>query len=138
MSHQETRQRRLASRPVTLDFMRMMRDCRPPPKSEEGVHVNVYCFDQTYEWVGMQKHGRRRTLEQHDATGMPIEIRHEVYVNSIKVRLPASLGSLSTADVARIAANHGSPYTEDYRNVFEPLRLHTVEEGLSELSDDAL
>ena len=30
-------------------------------------------------------------IEQHDAAGMPIELRHEVYINSIKVRLPASL-----------------------------------------------
>ena len=83
---QETHAGRLASRPVTLEFLRMMRDCRPPPESEEGAHVFAFGFDQTYEWVGMKKHGRRRTLEQHDATGMPIELRHEVYVNSIKVR----------------------------------------------------
>ena len=51
-----------------------------------GRHVFVYGFDQTYEWVGMQKHGRRRTVERHDATGMPIEIVHEVYINSIQVR----------------------------------------------------
>ena len=51
-----------------------------------GRHVIVYGFDQTYEWVGMQKHGRRRTVERHDATGMPIEIVHEVYINSIQVR----------------------------------------------------
>ena len=41
----ETGQRRLASRPVTFGFLRMMRDCRPKPawaRGEHRVHVNVY------------------------------------------------------------------------------------------------
>ena len=48
-------------------------------------HVAVFVADQTYEWVGMQKHGRRRVLQRHDAHGMPIQITNEVYINSIKV-----------------------------------------------------
>jgi hypothetical protein len=34
--------------------------------------------------------------------------------------LPPTLGNLSDADLACIAANHGSPYTEDYNLVFQP------------------
>ena len=81
----ETGQRRLASRPVTLEFLRMMRDCQPAPEWPEGRHVSVYVADQTYQWVGVHKHGRRGTLERHDGQGMPIQIQHEVYINSIKV-----------------------------------------------------
>ena len=72
----------------------------------------------------MKKRGMRKTVERHDASGMPIQIRHEVYVNSIKLHLPASLGTLSAADRARIAANHGSPYTEDYNNCSDRGRRH--------------
>ena len=35
----ESRGRRLASRPTTLKFLRMMRDVRPPPRFEVGGHV---------------------------------------------------------------------------------------------------
>ena len=73
---EEGHQRRIASRPTTFNFLRTMRDCRPPRRWEAARHVQVYVADQTYEWVGMQKHGRRRTLERHDATGMPIVIAH--------------------------------------------------------------
>lgn len=54
------------------------------------------------------------------------------------MHLPASLGNLSDEDRARIAANHGSPYTEDYANVFAPLAPETVKESLLELAADAL
>ena len=119
----ETGQRRLASRPTTLKVLRLMRDVRPTPDWMEGVHVFAYAFDQTYEWVGMQKRGRRQALEHVDGRGMPMKISHEVYINSIKIRLPASLSTLSAADLATIAANHGSPYTEDYNHLFTFLRV---------------
>jgi hypothetical protein len=110
----ESGQRRLASRPTTLKVIRWMRDCRPRPVWDEGLHVSVYGFDQTYEWVGMAKRGRRQAVESVDSTGMPMAITHEVYVNSIKVTLPSAFGTLSPADLQAIASNHGSPYTEDY------------------------
>ena len=100
----------MAWRPLAWQVLRRMRDCRPPPRGGRGRDVNAFCFDQTYEWVGMQKHGRRRTLERVDAAGMPIVIENEVYINSIKINLPETLGTLSAADRQRIAANHGSPW----------------------------
>jgi hypothetical protein len=115
----ESGQARLASRPTILKALRMMRDCRPRP----GRHVFVYGFDQTYEWVGMQKRGRLQAVEHVDAAGMPMQITHEVYINSIQIHLPASLGTLSPADVAAIGANNGSPYTEDYNHLFDFLRV---------------
>ena len=53
-----------------------------------------------------------RRLERIDAAGMPIVIENEVflYINSIKINLPETLGTLSAADRQRIAANHGSPW----------------------------
>ena len=45
---------------------------------ERGVHVDWFCADQTYEWIGMKKRGRRNTVERHGAGGMPVDIRHEV------------------------------------------------------------
>eukprot|EP00966_Prymnesium_polylepis_P054585 1261929-Prymnesium_polylepis.1 len=73
----ETHQRRVASVPVIWSVLRAMRDCEPEASWPRGSHVFVYGADQTYEWVGMQKHGRRRTLERHDATGMPIALANE-------------------------------------------------------------
>ena len=62
---------------------------------ERGRQVAVFVADQTYEWIGMQKRGRRSMVEQHDAFGMPVFIKHEVYINSVHVHLPASIGTLS-------------------------------------------
>jgi hypothetical protein len=52
--------------------------------------VSFYVADQTYEWVGMKKRGRRNTLERLDPAGMPVAIEHEVYINSVKLELPQS------------------------------------------------
>ena len=134
----ESGQRRLASRPTTLKVLRLMRELRPTPEWEEGLHVAVYGFDQTYEWVGMAKRGRRQALESVDSTGMPMAITHEVYVNSIKVVLPSSFGTLSDADLQTIANNHGSPYTEDYSLLYDFLRPQAVSGYLREFADDAL
>ena len=122
----ESGQRRLASRPSTMKALRAMRDVRPLPQWERGVHVFVYGFDQTYEWVGMKKRGRRQAVEGVDARGMPNAITHEVYINSIQIHLPQTLGTLSAADIAAIAANNGSPYTEDYNNLFDFLRVRST------------
>eukprot|EP00966_Prymnesium_polylepis_P273304 6313683-Prymnesium_polylepis.1 len=73
----ESGQRRLASRPSTMKALRAMRDARPQPRWERGAHVFVYGFDQTYEWVGMKKRGRRQAVEGVDARGMPNAITHE-------------------------------------------------------------
>ena len=56
----ESGQRRLASRPTIFKVLRLMRDLRPRPEFDEGEHISVYGFDQTYEWVGMAKRGRRQ------------------------------------------------------------------------------
>lgn len=90
MSEEETRQRRLASRPATLELLRAMRDSRPEMEWAAGRHVMLYAADQTYEWVGMQKRGRRQAMERHDVHGMPMQITHEVYINSVKIVCAAS------------------------------------------------
>ena len=59
-------------------------------------------------------------------------------MNSIKVHLPESLGTLSAADLAKIAQNHGSPYTEDYNLVMAPLAPLTVQASLLEFAADTL
>ena len=138
MHSEETRQRRLAARPTILQFMRMMRDCRPQVEWDKARHVSFYVADQTYEWVGMKKRGARKTLERLDPTGMPVAIEHEVYINSIKLELPSSLGTLSEADQQAIAANNGSPYTEDFNLVFVPLQPAAVSASLVWLVQDAL
>ena len=135
---EESRSRRLASRPTTMRFMRLMHDCRPKVEWDVGRHVCFYVADQTYEWVGMKKRGARKTLERLGPTGMPVAIEHEVYINSIKLQLPYSLGTLSAADLAAVAHNKGSPYTEDYNLVFVPLQPVAVMGSLVVLSRDAL
>ena len=97
-------QRRIGSTPIAWESLRLMRDCEPQPAWARGKHVRRVCahlrpcplallavvcdvspvmgrcsgFDQTYEWVGMQKHGQRSVMERVDAQGMPIQIKHEV------------------------------------------------------------
>jgi hypothetical protein len=58
--------------------------------------------------------------------------------NIISVSLPASLGTLSDAALDAIAANSGSPYTEDFHNVLDPLEPSEVDNSLRELASDAL
>lgn len=83
----ETSQRRIAySRPTILAVLRKMSELRPQPVWRLNSDINVFCADQTYEWVGMKKRGRQQQIERVDHQGMPIEIQHMVYVNSIKVR----------------------------------------------------
>ena len=132
----EGRQRRLASRPTTLQFLRLMHDCRPQPEWMQNPHVAVFAADQTYEWIGMQKRGRRQSLERVDGQGMPVEIRHEVYVNSIRVAVPFGLGQLSPADRAAISANYGSAYTKPYNVILQPLRPINVRRSLVEFAQD--
>ena len=134
----ETQQARQASAPSTWAFMRLMLKVQPKPSWTQGRHVNLYVADQTYEWVGMKKRGRRQALQRHDAHGMPVGIEHVVYINSIKVHLPSSLGDLSLADIQAIQANNGSPYTEDYNQILDPLQPRLVEGYLSEFSADVL
>lgn len=122
----ETRQRRLASKPFVTKVLNMMHDCAPKPDWLMSTHIHAFAFDQTYEWVGMKKRGHRQTVEQVDARGLPMSITHEVYVNSIKIALPASIGNLSLADQLAIAANNGSPYTEDYNYLFGFLQVSAI------------
>ena len=100
----ETRQRRIASRPTTLNVLRLMKEHRPQPKWKQGPHVKVFGFDQTYQWVGMKKRGRRQAVEHLDGAGLPSQINHEVYINSIHVPLPATLGTLSQVCIAHAHA----------------------------------
>ena len=60
-----------------------MRVHKPAAPWERGRQVAVFVADQTYQWIGMQKRGRRSMVEQHDAFGMPVFIKHEVYINSV-------------------------------------------------------
>ena len=138
MHHVESGQRRLASRPTTFKVLRMMRDLRPEPEWQRGLHVSGFVFDQTYEWVGMAKRGRRQAVECVDAAGMPMAITHEVYVNSIQLRLPAAIATLSPVDLQVIAANHGSPYTEDYNLLYGFLSPRAVQGYMEEFAADAL
>ena len=57
-------------------------------RSHRNEQVELYGFDQTYQWIGMQKRGRMQAKERHDAQGMPISIEHAVYINSVRVSTP--------------------------------------------------
>ena len=69
-------------------------------------------------------------------------ITHEVYVNSVQVHVQLyhrlSGHTLSPAALAAISANHGSPYTEDYHLVLNPLEPSTVDGYLRDFYTDAL
>ena len=114
-----------------------MRDERPEPSWKPNRRVAVYAADQTYEWVGVKKRGRRQSVERVDAAGLPMEIAHEVYINSITVPVPSACGHLSDGDLACIRANHGSAYTEPFNNALLPLRPAAVKQSLVEFAQDA-
>lgn len=110
--------------------------CRPKPVWKRGKHIKCFAYDQTYQWVGVRKRGRRQSVERLDASGMPMEIKHMVYINSMEVMLPDGLGNLSAQDLSRIAANHGSAYTEPYNNILLPLQPATIELSLIDFARD--
>ena len=85
-----------------MRVLRMMNQLRPKPEWQRGAHVKVFGFDQTYQWVGMKKRGRRQAVERLDAAGLPMQITHEVYINSIDVALPSRLGTLSQVCICRM------------------------------------
>lgn len=114
-----------------------MRDVRPRPDWKENKRIAVRAADQTYEWVGVKKRGRRQSVETVDGAGLPMEISHEVYINSINVPVPESCGRLSDADVHRIRLNYGSAYTEPFNNILEPLRPTVVKQSLVDFCKDA-
>ena len=132
----ETNQRRIASKPTVRRVLKMMMERKPRPIWKQGVHVKCFGYDQTYQWIGVKKRGRRQSVERVDSAGMPLEIKHMVYINSIDVALPQRLGSLSAADLQRIAANHGSAYTEPYNNILVPLLPDNVELSLVDFVRD--
>jgi hypothetical protein len=62
----ESRGARMASQPTTFKFLRMMRAVQPPTYWTRGRHVSLYIADQTYEWIGMKKRGRRQAVSLQD------------------------------------------------------------------------
>ena len=132
----ETRQRRLASKPTVSRVLKLMMQHKPRPVWKQGVHVKCFAYDQTYQWIGVKKRGHRKSVERLDSAGMPLEIKHMVYINSISVALPDSLGTLSASDLQLIQANHGSAYTEPYNNILIPLHPDAVERSLIDFARD--
>ena len=91
--------------------------------------VAVFGADQTYAWQGMSKTAKNhRAVERVDASGMPIQIKHLVYVNCVQVLLPHDFPSLNGIDLLQIA-QHG-PYTEPYANLYAPLNPTRVQHDL--------
>ena len=58
--------------------------------------MSFFVADQTYEWVGMKKRGRRSTVERHDGRGMPVEIKHEVYPSFVSVEYNSNTIKIQT------------------------------------------
>ena len=91
--------------------------------------VAVFGADQTYAWQGMSKTAKHhRAVERLDAAGVPIEIKHLVYVNCVQVLLPHNFPALNGIELLQIAL-HG-PYTEPYANLYAPLNPARVQQDL--------
>ena len=90
IQHNETKQRRIASKPTVKRVLKLMMKHKPKPVWKQGLHVKCFAYDQTYQWIGVKKRGCRQSVERLDSTGMPIEIKHMVYINSVSVALPDS------------------------------------------------
>ena len=65
-----------------------------------------------------------------------MQISHEVYINAIKIAIPAALGQLTAVSLAKLERNNGSAYTEDYNVCLSMLTLRRVEDTLLEFADD--
>ena len=117
----------MASRPTV---QRLLEACAKLQIVPFPLHrsVAVYGADQTYAWQGMSKTAKNhRAVERVDAAGVPIEIKHLVYVNCVQVLLPHSFPALNAIDILQIT-QHG-PYTEPYSNLDAPLDPARVLQG---------
>ena len=72
--------------------------------------------------------------ERVDETGMPLQIRSEVYVNMVIGLVPYTLCDFDQDELAEIKEK--GAYTRDFANVFPPLRPARVQRDLRELQDD--
>ena len=123
--------RYVASRPRCLELLHEMRRVEPQPAWIASPNVFVFAADQTYCWQGCQKRGRaRQGAERTDSTGMPLIIRSEVYVNSVRFHVPFKLCDLSRGELAELEQG---PYTKAWEAVLPALQPRAVERGELEL-----
>ena len=146
-------ERSVASRPSCLVLLEEMRRTEPVPEWTESPHVFVNGSDQTYCWQGIkggklggrgkQKAGGAQAsvgartrlshaafvcAERTSASGMPMAIRSEVYVNSVSCKVPYTLCDLNKreADAMRMSG----PYTLPFENILPALEPRQVREKL--------
>jgi hypothetical protein len=116
----EQEDRRIASRSHCILLLKEMHRLEPRPQWLPHEHVFVLAADQTYCWQGCKKRGgRRHGAERVDATGMPVRIRSEVYVNSLCAPVPFALCDFTAAELA-LVQQHG-PYTGDFAAILPEL-----------------
>jgi hypothetical protein len=111
-----------------------MRRVEPQPAWTPSPNVFVFAADQTYCWQGCQKRGRaRQGAERTDSSGMPLIIRSEVYVNSVRLHVPYTLCDFSPAELVEL--NQG-PYTKAWEEVLPALQPRAVERAGLELQQE--
>ena len=124
--NEECNARRLASRPTCIRLLEAAVACEPPTEYPLQHLVAVFGADQTFKWMGANKNAKgHRGAERVDEQGLPIKIKHLVYVNSIRLRMPATLPSLSAAKVMYLRACK-TAYTEDFADIFPYLSTNAV------------
>ena len=126
--------RYVASRPRCLALLHEMRRVEPQPAWTPSPNVFVFAADQTYCWQGCQKRGRaRQGAERTDSSGMPLIIRSEVYVNSVRFHVPYTLCDFSPAELVELDQG---PYTKAWEEVLPALQPRAVERAELELQQE--
>ena len=129
----ERKARRVVGREYTMELLREMAACRPPPPFEQQER-EIICsigFDQTYAKAGAGT-GRSayNAVQTVDAHGNAVDVERMVYINGQFFPVPHADTQLSDAALDRIAVV--GPYTEDFRRVLpmlQPQRLDRVMDG---------
>jgi len=134
---EESADRRLCARTSCSYLLSEMLKVKPQPKWTESPDVAVICADQTYKWQGCRKRrGELTAAERVDADGMPIQIRSEVYVNSLRVRVPYTLCDFTLEEVTLIKEK--GAYTEDFYDIIPYFAPPAVEKSLWSMLSELL
>ena len=124
--------RRVCARSSCKLLLSEMIKVRPEPPWRESPYGSVMITDQTFCWQGCRKRrGEITTAERVDAGGMPVQIRSEVYVNTLRCRVPYSLCDFAPEEIQLIQEK--GAYTEDFFDIIPYFSPPAVERSLDSM-----
>ena len=94
----EVKSRTLLSKPTAIALLNEMMRVRPPPAFATNTALQAFIYDQTYAKKGASR-GQHRATEHVDASGNLIDLISTVYINSVKVEVPLTLGDFTSQEM---------------------------------------